>query len=187
LGFKKSGFGFVALAVVGLLSLSRDAVAIVVNSSNPVTGLSMEDAANIYSGKINDWSGVGGRAGKITVIARSEGSRSRYIIEKKVMRQEKIITGAIFKNSNSEVQEAVSRDASAIGFVSLDYTHGLRVLALNGVECSIENCLNGSYLLLSNLDYIPGISLQQLERAQNFALDKSQDIAQEKKYLQLCK
>ncbi|KUK64321.1 MAG: Phosphate binding protein [Desulfotomaculum sp. 46_80] len=182
MGFRKSGFGFVALAVVGLLSLSRDAVAIVVNSGNPVTGLNIKDVADIYSGRIDDWSEVGGNSGKITVIARAEGSSARSVFEKNVMNQEKITTDAIFKNSNSEVQEAVSHDASAIGFVSLDYTYGLRVLALNGIECNMENCLNGSYLLSNSLDYIPGISLQQFERVRNFAHGQ-QNLAKEKIYL----
>ena len=183
MGFKKSGFGFVALAVVGLLSLSRDAVAIVVNSGNPVTGLNIKDVADIYSGKICDWSEVGGNACKITVIARTEGSSARSVFEKKVMHQEKIVAEAIFMNSNSEVQDAVSRDASAIGFVSLDYTYGLRVLALNGIECNMEKCLNGSYPLLNNLNYIPGISFQQFERVRNFAHGQGQDLAKEKRYL----
>ncbi len=185
MGFRKSGFGFVALAVVGLLSLSRDAVAIVVNSGNPVTGLNIKDVADIYSGRIDDWSEVGGNSGKITVIARAEGSSARNAFEKKVMHQERITAEAIFKNSNSEVQEAVSHDISAIGFVSLDYTYGLRVLALNGIECNMENYLNGSYPLLNNLNFIPGISYQQLEGVKNFTYGQAQDLAREKKSLPL--
>ncbi|MFA5383604.1 MAG: substrate-binding domain-containing protein [Eubacteriales bacterium] len=183
MGFRKSGFGFVALAVVGLLSLSRDAVAIVVNSGNPVTGLSIKDVADIYSGKINDWNEVGGNTGKITVVTRPENSDARSVFEKKVMHQEKIMAEAIFNNSNSEVQEAVSHDSSAIGFVSLDYTYGLKVLALNSIECNMENCLNGSYPLSNSLNYIPGISLQQFERVRNFTHGQGQDLAKEKIYL----
>ena len=167
--------------------IARDAVAVIVNSANPVSGLEIEDVSGIYSGKVTDWSQVGGKAGKITVIAREEGSGTRDTFEAKVMNKEKIIAGAYLKNSNGEVQATVSQDASAIGFVSVGYISGVKALDLDGVKCTIENCQNGAYPLVRRLFFITRtIPDQAVMEFVNFARsDAGQKIAEEKGFVPL--
>jgi len=167
--------------------IARDAVAVIVNSANPVSGLKIEDVAGIYSGKVTDWSQVGGKAGKITVLAREEGSGTRDTFESKVMNKEKIISGAFLKNSNGEVQTAVSQDASAIGFVSLGYISGVKALDLNGVKCNLDTCKDGTYPLVRRLFFITkGVPNQTVIEFINFARsDAGQKIAEEKGFVPL--
>lgn len=167
--------------------IARDAVAVIVNSANPISGLKTEDVAGIYSGRVADWSQVGGKAGKITVLAREEGSGTRDTFESKVMNKEKIISGAFLKNSNGEVQTAVSQDASAIGFVSLGYISGVKALDLNGVKCTLENCQKGSYPLVRRLFFITKVMPNQtVTEFINFARsDAGQKIAEEKGFVPL--
>ncbi len=167
--------------------VARDAVAIIINSANQVSSLKIEDVAGIYSGKVTDWSQVGGKAGKITVLAREEGSGTRDTFEAKVMNKEKIISGAVLKNSNGEVQAAVSQDASAIGFVSLGYISGVKALDLNGIKCTVENCQNGTYPLVRRLFFITrNMPDQTVTEFINFARsDAGQKIAEEKGFVPL--
>ena len=58
-------------------TVALDGIAIIVNSANTVTDLSLEQIADIYTGKINDWSEVGGEAGTIARIIRESGSGTR--------------------------------------------------------------------------------------------------------------
>ncbi len=167
--------------------VARDAVAVIVNSANPVSGLKIEDVAGIYSGKVTDWSQVGGKAGKITVIAREEGSGTRDAFEEKVMNKEKIISGAYLKNSNGEVQAAVTQDASAIGFVSLGYISGVKALDLNGIKCNIDTCKDGTYPVLRRLFFItkaiPSLAVTEFI---NFARsDAGQKIVEENGFVPL--
>src|SRR5262245_62052777 len=41
-------------------TIARDAIAVVVNPNNPVSQLTMQQISDIYSGKINNWSEIGG-------------------------------------------------------------------------------------------------------------------------------
>jgi len=134
--------------------IARDAVAIVVHAGNPITGLTLDQVARIYSGEITDWSQVGGKAGKIVIIAREEGSGTRDIFEERVMKEKKITAHAILKIYNGEIQMAVSQEASAIGFVSLGYISGLKALSIDGVACTIENCQKGTYPLVRRLYFL---------------------------------
>ena len=53
------------------IAIARDAVAIVVNEANPVSELTMEEVALIYSGEITNWSEVGGNNEEIVVTHNS--------------------------------------------------------------------------------------------------------------------
>jgi phosphate transport system substrate-binding protein len=197
-GFKQCVAGTVDLGAISrepkiteadLISypVARDAVAIVVHSTNPVNGLKIEDVAKIYAGEITDWSQVGGKAGKITVVTREEGSGTRDCFEEKVMKNKKIAGSVILKNSNGEIQEAVSADAAAIGFVSLGYITGLKALDIEGVKCTLETCQKGDYPLVRRLYFIAkGTPSNAVKEFIDFARGpQGQKIAQEKGFVPL--
>jgi len=167
--------------------VARDAIAVIVNPGNPVNGLKADDVARIYSGKVTDWSQVGGKAGRIILFAREEGSGTRDTFDSVVMRQEKITPEALLRNSNGEVQAAVSQDATAIGFVSLGYVSGIKILSINGIKCNLENCQNGSYPLVRRLYFTTkGIPNETVMEFINFARsDAGQKIAEKMGFVPL--
>mgnify|MGYP000867223479 CR=1 FL=1 len=57
--------------------IARDGIAVVVHPDNPVSDLSLDQIRDIFSGKIVNWSEVGGADAAITVAAREEGSGTR--------------------------------------------------------------------------------------------------------------
>lgn len=132
--------------------IARDGVAIIVNTANPVSDLTVEQVAKIFEGEITDWSQVGGNAGGITVYSREEGSGTRDCFQSKVT--EEITDAAITKKSNGEMQLAVQSDASGIAYVSLGYIEGVKALSLGGVECSVANCLSGEYPIVRRLYFL---------------------------------
>ena len=66
----------VASGLVGTV-LAYDGIAMIVNPENPVSDLTVEQIANIYTGKITNWSGVGGNDAAIVLIGREAGSGTR--------------------------------------------------------------------------------------------------------------
>jgi phosphate transport system substrate-binding protein len=168
-------------------AIARDAVAIVVHPSNPITGLKLDDVAKIYAGEITDWSQVGGGAGKITVIAREEGSGTRDCFEEKVMKEKTITANAILKTSNGEIQTAVSQDTLAIGFVSLGYVTGLKALDLDEKACTVATCQKGEYPILRRLYFLTkGTPTSPVKEFIDFARsDDGQKIAEELGYVPL--
>ena len=53
--------------------LALDGIAIIVNNANPVSDLTVEQIADIYTGKISNWAEVGGNDGPIVLIGREAG------------------------------------------------------------------------------------------------------------------
>ena len=127
--------------------VALDGIAVIVNADSKVEDLSVEQIAKIFTGEITDWSEVGGEAGKISCIGREAGSGTRDGFESVtgtsdacVLAQELTSTGAVIS--------AVAANPNAIGYASLSAVEGqdgIKALKVNGVDCSEENVLNGSY------------------------------------------
>ncbi|HEX7541854.1 MAG TPA: PstS family phosphate ABC transporter substrate-binding protein, partial [Anaerolineales bacterium] len=54
--------------------VSRDAIAVVVNPENPVRKLTLQQISDIYSGKYNNWSEIGGDNRPIVRLSRETNS-----------------------------------------------------------------------------------------------------------------
>jgi phosphate transport system substrate-binding protein len=130
-------------------AISRDAVAIAVHSSNPISELTVDQVASIYKGDITNWSEVGGGNAEIVVVSREEGSGTRDTFESKVTKN--IKEDALFYDSNGGVKAKVAATPNSIGYLSLGYVEGIKALVLDGVECTVENCVSGEYPVLRRL------------------------------------
>ena len=129
--------------------VALDGIAVIVNAENTVTDLSLEQIAEIYTGAVTDWSGVGGTAGAIAVIGRESGSGTRDGFEsitgtedRCALSQELSSTGAVI--------EAVRTTPGAIGYASLSAVEGqegITVLTVGGVAPSEATVLDGSYAI----------------------------------------
>ena len=134
----------------GLVSatIALDGIAIIVNENCPVEDLSVEQIGGIFTGKITDWTELGG-SGEIACIGREAGSGTRDGFEsitgtkdKCVLKQELTSTGAVIT--------AVQNSENAIGyasFASVEGQKGIRVLTVGGVACTAENISNGTYVV----------------------------------------
>jgi phosphate transport system substrate-binding protein len=130
---------------VETVTVCLDGVAIVVNAENPVTDLTVEELAKIFTGEIDNWSEVGGQAAPIVPIGREAGSGTRDAFEaildvadRCAYAQELTATGA--------VTAAVAANENAIGYASLSAVgENVRVLTVNGAACTEENILSGAY------------------------------------------
>ena len=58
-------------------TVALDGIAMVVNNENPVSDLSIEQLAQIFTKEITNWADVGGEDGEIVVIGREAGSGTR--------------------------------------------------------------------------------------------------------------
>ena len=123
--------------------VALDGIAVIVNAENPVSDLTLEQIASIYTGAVTDWSEFGSDAGAIAVIGRESGFES--ITETKdacQYRQELTSTG--------DVINTVSQNPGAIGYASLSAVQdqkGITVLTVGGVAPSEATVLDGSYAI----------------------------------------
>ena len=127
--------------------VALDGIAVIVNSDNAVADLTVEQIAKIFTGEITNWSELGGADSEIACIGRESGSGTRDGFEsitktgdKCVLAQELTSTGAVI--------ESVRNNPNAIGYASLSAVEGqdgVKAITVNGVECSEETVLDGSY------------------------------------------
>ena len=151
-------------------TVALDGIAIIVNKDCGVSDLTVEQIADIFTGKITNWSEVGGEDLEIACIGRESGSGTRDGFESVtgtedacVLAQELTSTGAVI--------EAVSNSKNAIGYASLSAVSGqdgIKALTVGGVECSEETVLDGSYEIQRPFNLITKEGAELSEAAQAF-------------------
>jgi phosphate transport system substrate-binding protein len=123
--------------------IAIDGLALIVHPSNPIKGLSLAQAREIYAGNIKNW---GGSKEIIHLVTREEGSGTRDAFQKLVMGKEDIALTAIVQDSNGAVREVVANDPAAIGFLSLGLVNErVKALEIDGIAATKENIINSSY------------------------------------------
>lgn len=124
-----------------------DGIAVIVDKENTVTDLTKEQLADIYTGKVTNWSELGGKDGAIVVIGRENGSGTRGAFEE-LLKVEDTCKYAQELDSTGGVLAKVAATEGAIGYVSLDVVNEtVQAIKLNGIEATEANILAGEYLL----------------------------------------
>lgn len=124
-----------------------DGIAVCVDPQSPVTGLTKQQLADIYTGVITNWSEAGGADAPIIVIGREAGSGTRGAFEE-LLGIEDSCAYANELDSTGAVMAKVASTPGAIGYVSLDVVNESVIsLALDGVIPSVENIKAGNYFL----------------------------------------
>ena len=127
--------------------LAYDGIAVVVNPENPVSDLSLEQIAAIYTGQITNWSEVGGSDAEIVLIGREAGSGTRDGFES--------ITGTTDAcqyrqelTSTGDVITTVAQNPDAIGYASLaSIKDTVKAITVNGVMPTEATVKDGSYAI----------------------------------------
>ena len=127
--------------------LAYDGIAVVVSPENPVSDLTIEQIADIYTGKITNWSEVGGNAAEIVLIGREAGSGTRDGFES-ITGTEEACQYRQELTSTGDVIATVSQNPNAIGYASLSAVkESVKALSVGGVAPSEDTVKDGSYLI----------------------------------------
>jgi phosphate transport system substrate-binding protein len=135
--------------------IARDGIAIVVHPDTAVSGLTVEQVRDIFSGKITNWNEVGGADAAIIVASREEGSGTRDAFQEMVMGEALITENAILQQSNGALRTTVANTPNSIAYLSFGYLdESVKVLPLDGVEATEENASNGTYPVVRPLNML---------------------------------
>ena len=126
-------------------TFALDGIAIVVNTENTATDLSLEQIAGLATGEITNWSEVGGPDAPVVLIGREAGSGTRDgfesivgVEDKCAYEQELTSTGAVLAG--------VAANPNAFGYVSLaSVDDTVKMVTVDGVAASEETVKDGSY------------------------------------------
>ena len=148
--------------------LAYDGIAIIVNPENPVSDLSLEQIASIYTGESTNWKDVGGNDAEIVLIGREAGSGTRDGFESITdtkdacqYRQELSSTG--------DVITTVAGNPDAIGYASLaSVKDTVKALNVDGVTPSEATVKDGSYKVQRPFVLVTKDGTKLSETAQKF-------------------
>ncbi|WHZ03705.1 substrate-binding domain-containing protein [Neobacillus sp. YX16] len=141
--------------------IGKEAFVFFVNPDNKVDSLDVSEIQSVYSGKIMNWSELGGKNERIIAFQRPKNSGSQTLLEK-IMGDTPIMEplkedvpegmGGIIE----QVADYRNYDNS-IGFSFRFFATGMRdnsnikLLAIDGIEPSPENIASGKYPFTANL------------------------------------
>ena len=182
---KFAGLGLEASEVI----VAYDALAVVVNPSNPVDSLTREQLEAIFRGKITNWKEVGGEDRKIVVYSRETSSGTYEFFKESVLDNKNYMSGVLSMPATGAIIQSVRQTKGAIGYIGLAYLNRfVKPLAVSydgGAHYaypSVETASDGSYPIVRPLYYYydpekeaavrPFISYALSEKGQSSVLEQ---------------
>lgn len=125
----------------------------VVHAGNPVTNLSRQQVADIFSGVIRNWRQLGGSDAPIMLYGRKEGSATLAVFEQEMFGRRDASAPCSRIPSNSGMRNIIAIDSNGIGYLSIGFldSNKVRGIILDGVVPSQQNVLDGTYKLARTL------------------------------------
>ncbi|WP_289266085.1 phosphate ABC transporter substrate-binding protein [Dubosiella newyorkensis] len=134
--------------------VALDGIAVIVNPENPISDLSLEQVADIFTGKITNWKELGGNDQEIVLIGREAGSGTRDGFET-ITKTEENCQYRQELTSTGDVITTVSSNPSAIGYASLEALgDSVKALSINGVPCDVQSIQDQKYALVRPFIYV---------------------------------
>ncbi|MEW6082132.1 MAG: phosphate ABC transporter substrate-binding protein [Bacillota bacterium] len=135
-----------------------DGLSVVVNLSNPLDSITMEDLGAIYRGQITNWKELGGPDLAIAALARDTASGTHVFFKEHVVqmghKDAEYGDAVQMLPSTAAVVAEVEQSPNAIGYIGLGYYDPSKVKMLgipdasgNPVMASIETVKSGTYTL----------------------------------------
>lgn len=145
--------------------IARDAIAVIVNPSNPVDHLTLSQLSAIYRGEITNWKEVGGEDRPIVRLSRETNSGTHVYFLEAVVRLSDSKDKTIFAPdtlllpSSEGIIAEVRDNPNAIGYDGLGYvTHEVKLVAISSLENpdifvlpSAKTVTDNSYVISRNL------------------------------------
>jgi phosphate transport system substrate-binding protein len=111
-------------SIANEIPVALDGLAIVVNASNPIKSLTMDELRRIWTGQITDWSQVGGKKESIAVFSRDSNSGTYGFFQQNVLKNQNWGNNVVFSPSTSEEGREVARTAGGIAYGGVAYFKG---------------------------------------------------------------
>lgn len=179
--------------------IAKDALTFMVNNSNSIESLSVEQIRKIYTGDIANWQEVGGEDMLITPYVRNRNSGSQEKFETMVMDGLEIKKfpewhmGTAMETPYFQIEN----DRSGIAFTPYYYYSVIvgygstKAIGIEGVGMTKENIYNDTYPYVTNIYASIRADIDKSSTAYNFfeflTSDKGQSVVEESGYIPLHK
>ena len=140
--------------------VALDGLAVVVNPKNPVSKLTIDEIADVFTAKIKNWKEVGGEDLPIVILSREVNSGTHVYFKEHVLRKrdenrkDEFIDSALLMPSSQAIADEIAQNKNAIGYYGMGYINSTQkalAIAKNKnspyVEPTAVNVINLSYCI----------------------------------------
>jgi phosphate transport system substrate-binding protein len=140
------------------ITVALDGLAVVVHPANPISQLTQDQLAAIFSGAVKNWKEVGGADLPIVVLSREVNSGTHVYFKEHVLRhnrkesQVEFAANALLMPSSQAIADEVAQNPGAIGYYGMGYISSReKALAVAKdadspyVPPTIENVISNAY------------------------------------------
>jgi phosphate transport system substrate-binding protein len=109
------------------ITVALDGLAVVVHPANPISQLTMDQLAAIFSGSVRNWKEIGGSDLPIVVLSREVNSGTHVYFKEHVLRrgqkesQVEFAANALMLSSSQAIADEVAQNPGAIGYYGMGY------------------------------------------------------------------
>lgn len=138
--------------------VALDGLAVVVHPKNPVSRLTVDQLADIFTGRVKNWKELGGEDKTIVVLSREVNSGTHVYFKEHVLRKgdskskEEFSSDALLMPSSQAIADEVKQNASAIGYYGMGYigeghkaVSVAKDLSSDYVYPTVQNVISGDY------------------------------------------
>lgn len=137
--------------------VALDGLAVVVHPANPLSQLTLDKLAAIFSGSVSNWKEVGGSDLPIVVLSREVNSGTHVYFKEHVLRRGKEIqvefaASALMLPSSQAIADEVAQNPGAIGYFGMGYISAREkalAIAMDSaspyIQPTIENVVSQAY------------------------------------------
>ena len=168
------------------VQVALDGLAVVVNKKNPISKLTLDELAAIFTGKVRNWKEVGGVDQRIVILSREVNSGTHVYFKEHVLRKqdtaskEEFSADALLLPSSQAIADEVLQNSAAIGYYGMGYIgkeHKAISVAKNSASeyeyPTIDNVVSGRYPISRPLYiYTNGEAKGQVKALIDFILSK---------------
>lgn len=147
-----------------------DMFCVIVNKDSPINNLTKAQVAEIFTGKIKDWSEVGSTQGPIAIYTRNTSSIT-YKDWQKLAMEGRDYPASALKMSGNDVAQAVNENKNGISYIGLVYSknRGIKAIQIDGIAPAPENIKTYAYSRKSYL-YISDKASTEVKLFVDYAL-----------------
>lgn len=133
---------------IGLSFLvAKDALSVLVNKENPINNLTIEQVRDIFTGKITNWSQLGGQDLTIQVVIRPPTSGTYMYFKEFVLDNAEYTKSAKMLPTNRAIASFVQDNHHAIGHSGIEVSDAVTHCHINGIAATRKNVREGRYPL----------------------------------------
>lgn len=178
--------------------VALDGLAVVVHPENPLSSLTMDQLAGIFTGKIANWKELGGTDAKIVILSREVNSGTHVYFKEHVLRKgdpkstEEFSQDALLLPSSQAIADETAGNKATIGYYGMGYLSArqkavavAKDAASPAVPPTVENVVSGAYPISRPLYvYANGLAKDRVRDFLEFILsDEGQSVVSQQDFV----